>query len=321
MSEKAVASFDINLAAYGGEGWSPRLATHREEIGSLWTQCGINTEYGTLKRVLLHRPGAELAVEGDPNAAQLLTKVDAELAGKQHDGIAAAYRAAGAAVDYVEPAIFPTPNQMFVADLMFMTPAGAILARPASTVRAGEERWVARRLAELGIPIYRILHGNATFEGADAAWLDPETVIIGRGLRTNDAGAAQVANAVRELGAEPIVVDLPFGTMHLMGMLRLADKDLALGWGHRLAHRAVDALRTRGIKTHFLPDNMEASQSSAFNFVVLAPRKILMPANAPITQAFYENLGIECVTTPVHELRKAAGAIGCLSGIVEREMA
>jgi len=48
---------------------------------------------------------------------------------------------------------------MFVSDLMFMTPEGAVLARPASTVRAGEERWVARRLAELGVPILKgMLH-------------------------------------------------------------------------------------------------------------------------------------------------------------------
>ena len=48
---------------------------------------------------------------------------------------------------------------MFVADLMFMTPEGAILGRPASTVRAGEERLVARRLAELGVPILRVVRG------------------------------------------------------------------------------------------------------------------------------------------------------------------
>ena len=41
-----------------------------------------------------------------------------------------------------------TPNLMFCADLFVMTPQGAILARPASDVRAGEERWVARGLAE-----------------------------------------------------------------------------------------------------------------------------------------------------------------------------
>jgi N-dimethylarginine dimethylaminohydrolase len=48
---------------------------------------------------------------------------------------------------------------MFMADLMFMTPEGMILARPASDVRAGEERQAARKLAELGIPIVRSISG------------------------------------------------------------------------------------------------------------------------------------------------------------------
>jgi len=44
---------------------------------------------------------------------------------------------------------------MFVSDLMFMTPEGVFLARPASTDRVGEERRVARRLTELGVPILK----------------------------------------------------------------------------------------------------------------------------------------------------------------------
>lgn len=310
----------FNVSAYGGEGWSPRLQTHTQEIGTLWGNCGINTEHAPLKSVLLHRPGKELFELTDHNAVQMLEPIDPELVLEQHDGIATAYRNAGVAVHYVDPAQTPSPNQMFCADLMFMTPAGAILARPASTVRAGEERWVARRLADIGVPIYRTLHGTATFEGADAMWVNSETVILGRGLRTNDEGARQVSAALIDLGVNVIVVDLPFGTMHLMGMLRFADKDLAIAWPKRFVHRGVDALKAHGYRVEFLPTVKEAAKGSAFNFVTLAPREILMVGGMPQTQAFYESLGIKCHSTPVHELRKAAGAIGCLTGIIEREM-
>jgi N-dimethylarginine dimethylaminohydrolase len=61
--------------------------------------------------------------------------------------------------------------------------------------------------------------------------------------------------------------------------------------------------------------------SPAFNFVTLGPRKILMPANCPHTQAFYERLGVVCVTVNISELSKAAGSAGCLTGILERERA
>ena len=55
------------------------------------------------------------------------------------------------------------------------------------------------------------------------------------------------------------------------------------------------------------------------NFITLAPRRILMPGGNPVTEAFYGDLGIEYRTVMIDELIKAAGAVGCLSGILERE--
>ena len=163
----------FDVAAYGGAGWSPRTRTLAEEVGDLWGACGASTEYARLKAVLLYRPGAELSASTDTNATQMLQPVNWKLAQEQHDGIAQAYRDAGVAVHYVDggkrPALsgdrsrkpkWPSPNQMFCADLMFMTPEGVILARPASTVRAGEERYVAQKLAELSIPIIRSVRGR-----------------------------------------------------------------------------------------------------------------------------------------------------------------
>ena len=280
----------LNVSAYGGQGWSPRTMSLREELGSIWGPGGISSEWAPLKAVLLHRPGPELLAD-DPNAVQMLEPIDLDVARAQHDGIAQAYREAGVAVHYVQPEGTPTPNQMFVADLIFMTPEGVILARPASTVRAGEERWVARRLADLGIPIVRSVRGRGTFEGADAMWLNPQTVILGRGLRTNAEGAAQVTAILNEMGVAVVQVDLPFGTMHLMGMLRFADRDLALAWPKRLVHAGVEALKAHGYQVAFLPDEAEAAHASAFNFVTLGPRKVLMAANQPNTQALLRVAG------------------------------
>lgn len=308
-------------SAYGGEGWSPRIESLSSEIGNLWSDCGIDSEWTPLKSVLLHRPGQELASSVDPQTVQMLAPLNVALAQAQHDGIAAAYKEAGVTVQYVTPSVVPTSNQMFVADLMFMTPEGAILARPASTVRAGEERWVARRLADVGIPIIRSVSGTAVFEGADAMWINTKTVLIGRGLRTNDEAVAQIAETLKWIGVETIMVDLPYGSMHLMGMLRIVDEGLAIAWPKRFVHRGVDALRERGYQIAWLPDDSEANHNKAFNFVTLGPKEILMAAHCPKTQQFYESLGIRCHTTDVDELRKAAGAIGCLSGIVARERA
>jgi N-dimethylarginine dimethylaminohydrolase len=323
-------------AAYGGEGWSPRSATLREEIGSIWSPCGVDSEWAPLRAVLLHRPGDELAQVVDPDEAQMIASLDVARARQQHDHLVSAFREAGVAVHYVEPggpalsssngpASRPSnpralPNLMFVADLMLMTPEGAILGRPASTVRAGEERLVARRLADLGIPILLTVRNGGTFEGADAAWLGPEMVLLASGLRTNPEGAAQVMHLLRETGVEVVQVGLPYGVMHLMGQLRFADRDLAVAWPGRVPHAAVEALRSRGFRVLFLPHEEEARHGMALNFVTLGPRRILMPAGNDVTQSFYEEAGIDCTTVEVSELTRAAGGIGCLTGILHRAL-
>ena len=304
-------------AAYGGAGWQPRRVSLREEIGSIWSRCGVGCEWGPLKSILLHRPGDELAGGADPNDVQMLQPIQSSEARRQHDAIAQAYRDAGVAVHYVDPNQVPPPNLMFVADLMLMTPEGVIIGRPASTVRAGEEQYVARRLAELGIPILLTVHGTGVFEGADVAWVDPSTVLLATGLRTNAEGASQVGGLLREMGVTVIEVGLTFGAMHLMGQIRLVDRDLAIAWPGRAPFAAVEALRSRGCRVVVLPDEAEAKRQ-AINFVVLGPREVLAPAGNPVTQAFFEDLGITCHTVEIDELVRAAGGIGCLTGIVER---
>jgi arginine deiminase len=309
----------LKTAAYGGAGWSPRTASLRQEIGGIWGACGVGTEWSPLKAVLLHRPGPELEGVADPDKAQMLAPLDAGRARQQHDALAQAYRDAGITVHYVEPVGMPPPNLMFVADLMFMTPEGAIVGRPASTVRAGEERFVARRLADLGVPILRSVRGKGTFEGADALWIAPQTALVATGMRTNAEGATQVATLLREMDVEVIQVGLPYGAMHLMGTLRFADRDLAIAWPGRVPYAVVDGLRARGYTVIFIPDEAEAVRGMALNFVTLGPRRILMAADNPITQALYEETGIACQVVEVDEILKAAGGIGCATGILERE--
>lgn len=310
---------DPSAAAYGGPGWSPRNARLVDEIGSVWGDFAVASECSPLKAVLLHRPGPELAELHDPDKSQMLATPDPQLLTEQHDGLADVYREQGVDVHYVDPAELPTPNQMFVADLMFLTPSGAILGRPASTVRAGEERWVARRLADLGIPILRSVGGTGTFEGADAAWLNPSVVLIGRGLRTNAEGAAQLSSALWELGVESQIVDLPHTAMHLMGSVRIVDKNLAYVRSGGVPWTLVETMQMHGFEVRFFPSEEEMLGGMAHNFVTLGPRRVLMPAGHQITERELNEQGVSTVTANVDEITKAAGAIGCLSGILARE--
>lgn len=309
-------------AAYGGKGWSPRTDTMRQEMGGLWGDWGVAAEWAPLRAVLLHRPGTEIkSAPDDPNAVQMLAAVDFERMRREHDALAEAYRSAGVTVHYLEPVTAPPPNTIFMRDLFFMTPEGAVLARPASTVRAGEEVRVARRLADLDIPILRSVRGAGTFEGADALWMDENTVLLTTGLRTNDEGATQVQALLEEMGVEVVRVDLPYGTMHLLGTVNFADRDLAVVWPGRVPHKVVKLLRARGLEVLWLPNDQETIPGMALNFVALGPRRVLMPAGCPQTRAMYQAAGIECIEVEIDELRKAAGGMGCLTGILSREPA
>jgi N-dimethylarginine dimethylaminohydrolase len=270
--------------------------------------------------VLVHCPGEELnAAQDDHDAIQMLDTVDLGRAREEHQAMVEAYRSAGVEVHAVEPDLPCAPNLMFCADLLVMTPHGAILARPASTVRAGEERQVARKLAALGIPILATLTGNATFEGADLMWLDEKTAMIGRGLRTNDVAILQIGNLLSGLGIELIAVDMPFGSMHFMGMLRIVDRDLAICWPRRTPHRCVIQLRELGYQVIFPDFHDDQASYRGINFVTLGPRRILMVAGLTSLQDEFEKLGIDCLTCPTDELSRAAGNVGCLTGVLWRD--
>ncbi|MCB2173286.1 amidinotransferase, partial [archaeon] len=69
-----------------------------------------------------------------------------------------------------------------------------------------------------------------------------------------------------------------------------------------------------------IPDLDEAVKGMPLNFVTLGPRRVLMPGGNPVSEAFYSDLGVEYHTVLIDELIKAAGAVGCLSGVLTREM-
>jgi len=257
-------------------------------------------------------------MSSDPDPVQMLAPVDPERAACQHDGLSASYREAGVEVHLVEPALAPPPNLLFVADLLFMTPEGAILARPASTVRAGEERILAARIAALGVPILRSIRGSGTFEGADAAWIGPRDVLLGRGPRTNAEGAAQVAAILSETGVRVHMTDLHPDTMHLMGQLRFLASDLVLSWKQRMDPGAIALLESSGFEVLDIPSEDEAISGFALNLVTLGPRSVLMASGNPVTRSFLDARGVVCREVQVDELARAAGGIACMTGILER---
>lgn len=306
--------------AYGGGVWSPRLASMRDDMAEAWGEWGVSSECGRLHAVLLRRPGPELDAIEDFDAVQMRAGLDPDLARRQHDALAAAYRACGVEVYYVERGRIDKPNSMFVRDLMLMTPEGAIVTRPASTVRAGEERLVAEALARAGVPILMTVHGGGTFEGADVAWVDRDLCFLAEGLRTNEEGANQVERMLREIGVRDVVrVGLPYGAMHLDGLLSLVDRDLAVVWPRRTPFKVVQTLRARGFRFIEVEDEAETQACLPMNGVAVAPGEIVVPAGGTTMLARYAEAGVVCHVVDVGELIKAGGGIHCMTGFLKRD--
>jgi len=307
-------------AAHGGEGWAPRMSSTAAELGSLWTDCGVSSEAGRLKSVLLHRPGTEVNGSVDVQKALWLGPINLKIAQEQHDNLVRFYRERSIQVTLLGDESGRFPNLMFCRDLFAMTPLGAIVSRPASAVRAGEERIVAEALSRMGVPILLSVYGDATFEGADLLIVDAHLAFVAEGTRTNHQGAALVADLVRSTGIEEVLlIQMNYGSGHLDGVLSVVDSDLAIVYPAQLSYVAWRALRDHGFTLLELPDEIEARTGMALNLVTLAPRHVLMPAGNPQTKRLLEYHGVTCDEIDVSELMRGGGAVHCLTGVVRRD--
>ncbi|MDQ7793637.1 MAG: arginine deiminase family protein [bacterium] len=303
-----------------GERWFADATPFEEDLPRYWGDWGVDSEYGGLKAVLVRRPGREWEGLTDPVAIRFRDLPDPAKARDQHDQLMAVYAQHGVKVHYVEEMAPDKPNGLFCRDLCVMTPEGAILARPALAVRRGEERYLARTLGQLGVPIIRTVNGRGTFEGADLMWLDRSTAFLGLGNRSNADGVAQVERELRAMGCEHVIqVQIGYGSVHLDGFMNIVDSRTAVCFPWKTPFVVVAALRDRGFRLLEIANVHEYQSVMPSNFVALAPGLIVMPAGAPETARMYRQAGIEVIEADVSELQKGWGAMHCMTTFLKRE--
>lgn len=304
---------------FPGERWFPDQSSFADDLKKYWGDWGVHSETGKLKAALLRKPVEEIQ-DLDPQKYRFKAKPSPEKAACEHDELVKVYRDHGVEVYYVEETRSDRPNSYFLRDLMFMTPEGAIVSRPAMTGRRGEERYVAQALAKIGVPIVRTINGSGFFEGANGMWVDRETVILATGARANWEGIEQVEYELRRMGVtEVIYMQIPYGHAHIDGLLNIADQKTAMIYAPQVPYDVCAALQAKGFKLLEVPSNKEAKDNLSINFVALEPGKVVMPAGNPMTQEALESAGIEVVTVDITELLKGWGAIHCMTGPLKRE--
>lgn len=305
----------------GGLGWRSRSGSHADDLaaGTVWRPCGSSSEVAPLRAVLLVRPPATVATAAArPDEHLMLDAVDPSAMRRELDAVVDTFRRLGVDVHVAQPPDDAPCNVIFVRDLFLMTPDGAIVGRMASSQRAGEERHASVALAEAGVPITHTVTKAATFEAADSLWLDEQTVVIGTGFRTNLDGAASVGRVLSEQGVEVVQVSLGRGVQHLLGSVVPIDEHLAAIVGNAVTPELRRLLADRGYSVLELDADEEVRSRRAMNLVTLAPGRVLMPAGNPTTRARFEAADVEVFEVAVGEFVKAAGGLGCMTGILWR---
>ncbi len=309
----------LKSASFGGPSWVPRVQSHCQELKSevFWSPCGVSQEWAPLRSVLLTWPQDSLATD-NLDAALLLRRVDVQRMRRQTEQLAAFYEAQGIRVYLYRPTTVAPPNLIFMRDTFFMTPKGACVGRMGGQARAGEERFVAEALAANGVAIVRSIIGTGCFEGADALWVSDKKVLVAGGFRTNREGMQQLSAMLAEMGVAMETVTLPRGTQHLLGAVNFVNPHTAVVRAELLTTELALWLEKNGITVIAMLPNEELVHKRAMNFVTLRPNSIVMPSDCPLTRKIYEQHGIECFEADVSEYIHAGGALGCLTGIVER---
>lgn len=303
-------------ATFGGAGWTGRRESHRDEVaaGRLWRSCGVPFEAAPLREVVLARPVPAMAYEGPPDSQLMLERPEIPRLAEQARELGACYREEGVHVCWADGGPDPSPNFIFQRDLFLITADGAIVGRPAAPQRAAEARFAAASLASLGVPILATSHGEMTFEGADALWLAPDTVLVGVGVRTNAAGFAFVRDVLRELGVDAHAVPLPAGVQHLLGVLNFFERGRAALRPEGISDRFLATLRDLSVETL----TWEVDEPWGMNFVAVDSGRVIMPAGRPRSRRRLEEAGVAVRIVDVGEYLKAAGGVGCATGILHR---
>ena len=307
-----------DIDALPGERWFAKETTIIDDMKELWGDWGVCSEVDTLRDVIMRRPGKEID-NFDWQTARFKSAIDPEKFRAQHDNLAQIYRDHGVRVHYVEEQRVDKPNALFCRDLLLMTPEGAIVTRPAMEARRGEERYMAKALADLGVPIIRTNCGDAIFEGAMGLWIDRHTIVLASGVRTNRSGYEMVEYELKRMGVTDILhMQIPYGHAHIDGLLNMASHDVAMIHASQVPYDVCDALKKKGIKLLECPSRIVAKETLGIIFVAIETGTIVMPEGNPRSQELLEKNGINVIPVDYSEVMKGYGAMHCCTAFLKR---
>jgi N-dimethylarginine dimethylaminohydrolase len=275
---------------------------------------------GRLLRVLVNRPGEHFGAAHETEGAFYAEAVDLPRAQAQHDALVTLLEDSGAQVERLDHEA--GPDSVYTYDPALVCDGGALLLRSGKLIRQPEAAALGEWFERNGIPVLARLEAPALADGGDLLWLDSRTLVIGRGFRTNDAGARAIKAALDPYVEEVHVVDLPFDRgadycLHTLSLISMLDRDLAVVSLPLMPVHLYELLRERGVE--LIEIDPGEWDSLAPNVLALAPRDVVMLAGNPRTAARLREAGCRVQELDGSDVAiKGSGGPTCLTLPIKR---
>jgi arginine deiminase len=248
---------------------------------------------------------------------------DLQAAARGHQKFVDLIQRAGAEVLYLPVDDRTGLDSLYAHDPVLVTDRGAIIFQTGKVARRGEGPAFADAFKKWDTPILGTIDGAATAEAGDMVWLDHDTLLVGRGFRTNALGIEKLSDLLSPLGVTVIPVELPYwngptDVLHLMSFISLLDDDLAVVYRRILPVPLFELLTIFGVELVDVPD--EEYDSLGCNVLAVAPRNVIIASGNPITKSRLEAAGCTVAEFDGSEIcLPGAGGPTCLTRPLFRE--
>lgn len=249
-----------------------------------------------LAHVIMRAPGPAMAA-ADPQDWHYGPGFNPARAEAQHAELASIVAESGAKIHWINAGDDGLSDAVFVQDPSFVTKAGAVVLNMGKALRKAEPDLHVATYEALGVPVLGQLSGDETVESGDCVWIDPETLAIGRGARSNQAGIDAVRAILAPHGIDVVAYDLPYWTgpaacLHLMSLISPIAPKMALIHAPLLPFALWQDLTARGwTLLHAPEDEFAASGGLNLNVLMLKPQDVVMVDGFPKTRELMESHG------------------------------
>lgn len=190
-------------------------------------------------------------------------------------------------------------DAIYTHDSVKITKKGAIYFNTGKVLRQNENFEMEKLLKDKGVSTLGHIKSPGLMEGGDVLWLDDDTVLIGRGYRTNDEGIRQFKELTKDFIKEHIVIPMPHGEgeeacLHLMSIISMIHSKLAVVYSKFMPVFMRELLIERGIKLLEVDDKEYDYLGS--NVLALDEENCMMIAGNPKIEKLLKDHGCKVHT-------------------------